>query len=162
MNAIMLGAVVGLLVAGVGAWKDTMWEEFRWRTFLRSPVVTAIWAALLSIAFPNRDALLVALASAALERLSVEAWKGLIRRPPSKFARSERDTRWVRVRFAAWQRAHLGGDHISAPESQPQPRARHRGGVTQPWPGALEAHSPAKIRFAKRGVRIAGAADRGI
>ena len=100
MSTILLAALIGLGVAVVGAWKDTLWEPFSWRTFWRSPAVTVVWAGLLSSVLPGREALLIALAAASLERLSVETWKGLFRKRPSKFARRCRDSRWFFERIA--------------------------------------------------------------
>lgn len=94
---------VGLLTALTGAWKDTLWEPFEWKKFLRSPVITAVCGYLLLMvtdAQPTRSyIILFLLSSIGLERLVTEAWKAVLRKMPSKFNRSERDTGWLRERL---------------------------------------------------------------
>lgn len=92
-------AMFGFIVAIVGAWKDTLWEPFRWGSFWRSPIITTTWAVVLLYSFVSSHWLLISLSSVALERLTVEIWKGIWRRKPSKFADPLRDTHWVSRRL---------------------------------------------------------------
>ncbi len=96
MWVILLGLCCGLVVATIGAWKDSRWEPFSWTTFIRSPLVCIAWTCVLSILFHGNSIVLIVLSAAALERISVEFWKGIIRKRPSKFSHPDRDTGWVR------------------------------------------------------------------
>lgn len=102
-SSILLGAVFGSIVALLGAWKDTQWEPFRWQSFFKTPILTVSWAFVLSRRYPRVPWVLLSLSAVALERLTVETWKGLLRRPPSKFRRRRhsrvRDTQWLRLRL---------------------------------------------------------------
>lgn len=91
----LAGLGFGLVVAIIGAWKDSRWEPFRWGSFFRSPILGAFWALMLGILYHQQPILLVALAAMSLERVSVELWKGLLRRRPSKFNHPDRDTGWI-------------------------------------------------------------------
>jgi hypothetical protein len=95
----VLSVVAGFLVAICGAWKDTLFEPFKLRKFFRSPLVVTFWALVLFYCYPARPGVLLVLSACALERLSVEGWKAIIRKPPGKFARPERDTRWLSKRL---------------------------------------------------------------
>jgi hypothetical protein len=100
MEAILLSIFLGFSVAILGAWKDTQWEPFSVKTFLRSPVLSILWAVILVSIFKNNNPLLIALSAISMERLTVESWKGLIRKMPSKFNNEERDTQWVKRRIS--------------------------------------------------------------
>lgn len=89
------GLCFGLVVATIGAWKDSRWEPFRWSSFWRSPVLGVFWSLVLSVPFHRQPVFLVALAAMSLERVSVELWKGCLRRRPSKFNHPDRDTGWI-------------------------------------------------------------------
>src|SRR6476661_5090892 len=91
----LLGLLIGTLVASIGAWKDVRWEPFSWRTFIRSPIVAMAWGVVVAMLFPRQALVLVGLSAAALERVSVELWKGCGRRMPSKFKSAHRDSGWV-------------------------------------------------------------------
>ncbi len=95
MLFVLTGFCFGLVVAIIGAWKDSRWEPFRWGSFFRSPVLGAFWAFVLSFPCQRQPVLLVALAAMSLERVSVELWKGCLRRRPSKFNHPDRDTGWI-------------------------------------------------------------------
>ena len=69
------GLLVGTLTAIGGATKDAPYEGFDFSTFMRSPVLTALWAVVLGEAFPGVPVLPVALAAIGAERLTVELYK---------------------------------------------------------------------------------------
>jgi len=96
---VMLSILAGLVVAICGAWKDTLFEPFELRKFFRSPLVVALWSLILFCFYRREPSLLLILSACALERLSVEGWKGIIRKPPGKFAHPQRDTRWLSKRL---------------------------------------------------------------
>ena len=98
LGIIVIGLVIGLIVATIGAWKDTRWEPFRWRTFWRTPIIAGVCACMLAL---HRLPwwLLIGFAAIAVERVCVELWKGIVRHPPSKFRQPERDTGWLVERF---------------------------------------------------------------
>ena len=74
-STVTAGALVGTLTAIGGATKDAPYEGFDFSTFLRSPVLTALWAVVLGEAFPRVPVLPVALAAVGAERLTVELYK---------------------------------------------------------------------------------------
>lgn len=96
---LFYGFFVGFFIAITGAWKDTLFEEFELRKFFRSPVLTEIWYLILFLIFFGQNIFLIVLASATLERFTVEGWKALIRKPPGKFKRPEKDRGWILKRF---------------------------------------------------------------
>jgi len=100
MNNVLFGILLGFLEATFGAWKDTLFEPFSWKTFFRSPLVISIWAFILGYwIFPEGHYLLIGSSALGMERLTIEAWKAIIRKPPSKFKRSDRDIGWLRARI---------------------------------------------------------------
>ena len=97
--------VVGFLVAILGAWKDTLWEQFSLRKFLRTPALTGIAGVSLVVIMGSPsgfwEGILYVLSAASLERLVVDSlYKGIRRKMPSKFLRYQRDTRWLRERIS--------------------------------------------------------------
>lgn len=103
--ALLAAGGVGLLTALAGAWKDTLWEPFEWKKFLRSPILTAICGYLLLVTADKQPNMLLFLfASVGLERLVTETWKAVLRTVPSKFRRPERDTGWLRERLRKLKR----------------------------------------------------------
>ena len=99
MTAIIVSLILGIIVACIGAWKDTLWEPFRWRSFVRTPILVLIWALMLQFLFQDSSSILVALAAIAMERFTIEGWKAVLRPMPSKFRRKTRDTLWLLVRW---------------------------------------------------------------
>lgn len=91
---LFYGFFLGLLIAVTGAWKDTLFEDFDRAKFFRSPLVTEAWYLLLLHKYEG-PLPLVLLSSVALERLTVEGYKALIRKPPAKFNRIGRDDGWL-------------------------------------------------------------------
>lgn len=69
------GMLVGTLTAIGGAMKDAPYEGFDFSTFMRSPVLTGLWAVILGEIFPDVSVLPVALAAIGAERLTVELYK---------------------------------------------------------------------------------------
>jgi hypothetical protein len=74
----LAGAIAGVMVAIGGALKDSQFEGFLPRKFVRSPIVAAM-AGLLFVRFSS-DAFLVALACIGGERVGVELYKTFLRR----------------------------------------------------------------------------------
>ncbi len=102
MIEIVASAFFGLLIASLGAWKDTLWEPFVPRKFIRSPIITAFWGWVISNIplFHGSHWLLMAMAAVTMERLTVETWKALFRKMPGKFKRKKmRDTGWLPERM---------------------------------------------------------------
>jgi hypothetical protein len=73
LTTVVVGFVVGLVIAIGGAWKDAPKEGFDLLKFFRSPAMTVAYALLLS-AFTSRN-LLVAAAAIGFERATAETWK---------------------------------------------------------------------------------------
>ncbi|MBI2085173.1 MAG: hypothetical protein HYT71_01530 [Candidatus Aenigmarchaeota archaeon] len=102
MIEIIASAFFGLLIASLGAWKDTLWEPFILRKFFRSPIITTFWGWVISNIsfFQGSHWLLMAMAAVTMERLTVETWKALFRKMPGKFKRKKiRDTLWLPERI---------------------------------------------------------------
>ncbi len=77
------GLLAGLLCALGGALKDSPYEGFKPRTFLRSPIVGTVWG-LVSFAL-TADFFLALAFAGYFERATVEGWKILRRKKPGKF-----------------------------------------------------------------------------
>ena len=85
-TSAIAGLVVGVMIAGGGAWKDAPKEGFDPLKFFRSPAVTVAFALALS---PLTDSYLyLAAAAIGYERAAVETYKTFLARekPPGKFA----------------------------------------------------------------------------
>lgn len=102
MGAFGLSVLLGLVVATIGAWKDTQWESFSFKTYIRSPLISGFWSIPLSLLFKESPILLISLSAISMERFTVEFWKALLRKMPSKFKNEEKDTRWLRKKVRAY------------------------------------------------------------
>lgn len=94
----------GLIVAAFGAFKDTLWESFRLRTFFRSPALITMFFFVLvwmeqGVLHTHTPLTYFPLAAAGVERVGIEAWKLLIGRRPAKFESDCRDRNWIRRRI---------------------------------------------------------------
>lgn len=85
-RAALVGAVVGLIIACGGCWKDAPKEGFDPIKFFRSPLITVIFALLLSRI--TTDYLILAVATIGYERATTETYKTFFFRskPPGKFS----------------------------------------------------------------------------
>jgi len=79
------GALAGLAVAVGGAIKDSPFEGFKPRTFIRSPIIGAILGGVLCKKFGALDFGLLILATIGAERIVVEGWKLIRAQKPGKF-----------------------------------------------------------------------------
>lgn len=98
VTGMATGLVVGLITAGLGAYKDSPHEGFKPATFWRSPVIACIYGGLGAVLFPKNDSkiLLAGLASTA-ERITVESWKATVEKKPGKFEWGpDRDRGWLK------------------------------------------------------------------
>jgi len=78
LAALVVGGVIGTIVAAGGALKDSQLEGFKPKKFVRSPMVSILGAAVL---LPlSADPLLVALATIGAERVGVELYKTFLTR----------------------------------------------------------------------------------
>ena len=100
MIVYILGFFMGFFIAITGSWKDTLFEKFEIVKFFRSPIVTQAWYLILLYAYRGNSIVLIVLASAALERVTVEGYKALRRQPPGKFQRDTKDRGWLRDRLS--------------------------------------------------------------
>ena len=96
----LYGLFMGCFVALTGAWKDTLFEEFQLVKFFRSPIITWLWYLILLHFYKGSSILLIVLSSAAMERVTVEGYKALIRQPPGKFESPTKDRGWLLDRLA--------------------------------------------------------------
>ena len=89
LRDIAIGAAAGTLVAIGGATKDAPYEGFKWKTFLRSPIIGAIAAPLIAAYNPSLTAPILGMVTIAAERATVETYKVLRQRAgdyvPAKF-----------------------------------------------------------------------------
>lgn len=93
----ILGYIGGLITASMGAYKDTKWEPFELKKFLRSPILGAVGGASGILLYPSVPLELIMIFAMFIERITVETWKGLIRKKkPSKFDSPHRDTGWMK------------------------------------------------------------------
>jgi hypothetical protein len=91
---IFAGWLAGTLCSLGGALKDSPVEGFKVRTFPRSMVVATLWG-VASIAL-TADFFLAFAFAGYFERLSVEGWKVIRAKRPSKFVGSDWVTEWGR------------------------------------------------------------------
>lgn len=98
-RGMFLGFLGGTIVAMMGAWKDTLYEDFEVSKLMRSPLIGTVTGGLIAGTYPKLPGPVLLASSIAFERLSVEAWKAAIRKPPGKFARENRDTGWLLERL---------------------------------------------------------------
>jgi hypothetical protein len=77
-TALVVGAVVGTIVAIGGALKDSQLEGFKPKKFVRSPIMSIIGARVIVPA--SADPLLIALATIGFERVAVEFYKTFLTR----------------------------------------------------------------------------------
>ena len=82
----LVGLVVGLIVACGGGWKDAPKEGFDLVKFFRSPMMTVVWALILSRL--TDSALLIAVGAIGFERATAETYKTFFfpSRPRGKFS----------------------------------------------------------------------------
>ena len=90
-----VGFMIGAFIAFTGAMKDTRWEPFSKRKFVRSPIIAITWAFALSMIFEFDEWFILALSAGMFERLTTEVWKCCLRKKPSKFNSKNRDTGWL-------------------------------------------------------------------
>lgn len=95
LGALIMGLFAGGFVAVTGMLKDVRYEPFSFKKFVRSPIIGVLWALLGFYGFDVGDHFVLLGFAAGMERLTVEVWKGLVRRKPSKFKGEDRDTRWM-------------------------------------------------------------------
>jgi len=96
LGALLMGLFAGGFVATTGMLKDIRYEPFSLRKFVRSPIIALVWAIVGFLAFEVNDLFIMLGFCAGMERLTVEVWKGFLRRQmPSKFKSSDRDTTWL-------------------------------------------------------------------
>ena len=86
--------MIGAFIAATGAIKDTRWEPFSKRKFIRSPMIAIAWAFGLSMIFEFDEWFILALSAGMFERLTTEVWKCCLRKKPSKFNSETRDIGW--------------------------------------------------------------------
>lgn len=100
----LLSIIIGFITATCGAWKDTLFEPFSIFKYFRSPIVISLCYLFTIHLYPHSPSLLIAASSSALERLSIESWKAILRKPPGKFMNKDRDTNWLikRLRKSEW------------------------------------------------------------
>lgn len=106
----VVGLAVGTIIAAGGAWKDAPKEGFQVLKFFRSPIMTALFALLLSRL--TDSALLATVSAMGFERATVETYKTFFfpSGPPGKFAGKPvlhphmlvRRTRFVPAYLAIW------------------------------------------------------------
>ena len=84
IQAMLVGLIVGTVVAIGGCWKDAPKEGFDPLKFFRSPIVTVLCALVMS--WMTENYLLIASAAMGFERATVETYKTfLAAKPPGKF-----------------------------------------------------------------------------
>lgn len=85
-RATLVGLAVGIIVAVGGCWKDAPTEGFDIFKFFRSPIMTVLYAIVLSQLTDN--SLQIAVAAVGYERATVETYKKFFfpMKPPGKFA----------------------------------------------------------------------------
>lgn len=89
LRDVAIGFFSGLLVAIGGAIKDAPYEGFELVRFVRSPIIGAIEAPIISKAFKEPHPVLLGMATIATERMTVETYKLIRAKMPVKFSVGE-------------------------------------------------------------------------
>lgn len=99
-DGLVIGALIGMITALLGAYKDTTFEGFEDATFWRSPIIAATYGLIGSSLFPkNKSKFLLATFSSTAERITVETWKATSGKKPGKFSWGvERDRGWLKLK----------------------------------------------------------------
>ena len=84
-QSVLWGFAPGLVTSAIGAYKDTLYEEFEPLKFFRSTVITFAWYLVVHALYPGAPVLLKVGASSMMERITVELYKALNRPAPGKF-----------------------------------------------------------------------------
>jgi hypothetical protein len=84
-QSVLWGLLPGLVTSCIGAYKDTLYEEFEPLKFFRSAIVTFLWYLLIDRWFPSDPVLLKIGACSMMERVSVELYKAAFKPEPGKF-----------------------------------------------------------------------------
>lgn len=97
----LAGFLAGFITAAFGAWKDTLYEGFSVRKFVRSPLLAAMAGVIFALGFPDVSWVFIAAAASTTERLAVETWKSINHQMPGKFkGGQERDRGWLLKRLS--------------------------------------------------------------
>ena len=84
-QSIYWGFAPGLVTSFIGAYKDTLYEEFETLKFFRSTIITFAWYLLINMYFPKDPVILKIGLSSMMERVCVETYKALHKPAPGKF-----------------------------------------------------------------------------
>jgi len=95
----LLGLVMGIVVASVGAWKDCLYEPFSWEKFVRTPIIATATGAIAGNYYPALPNVPLACVAIVGERIVWEGHKAIMRDQPGKFARDGRDSGWLNERL---------------------------------------------------------------
>lgn len=102
----LLGLLMGFFTATSGWIKDSMFEPFELRKYVRSIYVSGIGGSVCYVLFPDTHPFLIMSFSFLFERLLFEIWKAFLRpiARPTKFSDPLRDTRWFLRRWPGWRK----------------------------------------------------------
>jgi uncharacterized membrane protein len=81
IEILSVGLSAGFFIAVLGALKNNRKEGFYFLKFIRSPIIATVWGFIASYAFGNGNWFLYVGFCIGMERLTVEVWKTLFRRP---------------------------------------------------------------------------------
>jgi len=84
-QSIWWGLLPGIVTSSIGAYKDTLYEEFELLKFFRSAILTFLWYILTDYLFPKEPVLLKIGFASMMERISVELYKAFNNPQPGKF-----------------------------------------------------------------------------
>jgi hypothetical protein len=84
-QSILWGLLPGLVTSSIGAYKDTLYEEFEPLKFFRSAIITFLWYIVIDRLFPKDPVILKIGACSMMERITVELYKAVFKPSPGKF-----------------------------------------------------------------------------
>lgn len=84
-QSYLWGLLPGLVTSSIGAYKDTLYEEFETLKFFRSMIITTIWYILIHQLYPKQPVILKIGFCSMMERISVELYKALNKPAQGKF-----------------------------------------------------------------------------
>ena len=84
-QSIFWGFLPGLITSAIGAYKDTLYEEFENKKFFRSTIITFLWYILINYIYPKEPVILKIGMCSMMERITVELYKAFHKPAPGKF-----------------------------------------------------------------------------
>lgn len=84
-QSVYWGFVPGLVTSCIGAYKDTLYEDFEPLKFFRSTIITFLWYVIIDQIYADSPVVLKIGLCSMMERITVELYKAVVKPEPGKF-----------------------------------------------------------------------------